>query len=107
VWHPLARRHPASGRTALYVGRWACDIEGLPPEEGAALVQALQAHAQEPRFIYRHVWRPADAVLWDNRCTQHCATGFDDERYVRRMHRTTLEGEVPILAEALPAEARA
>jgi alpha-ketoglutarate-dependent taurine dioxygenase len=100
VWHPLARRHPASGRTALYIGRWACDIEGLPAAEGAALIQQLQELAQEPRFIYRHRWQSGDAVLWDNRCTQHCATGFDDEKYVRRMHRTTLEGETPIMAAA-------
>jgi taurine dioxygenase len=101
VWHPLARRHPHSGRIALYIGRWACDIEGLPPEEGAALIQQLQAFAQEPRFIYRHRWRPGDAVLWDNRCTQHCATEFDDGRYVRRMHRTTLEGERPQMAHTV------
>jgi taurine dioxygenase len=100
VWHPLARRHPGSGRTALYIGRWACDIEGLPPDEGAALIRHLQELAQQPRFIYRHRWQPGDAVLWDNRCTQHCATGFDDEKYVRRMHRTTLEGETPMMATA-------
>jgi alpha-ketoglutarate-dependent taurine dioxygenase len=103
VWHPLARRHPHSGRTALYIGRWACDIEGLPHEEGAELIRFLQAFAQEPRFIYRHTWRAGDAILWDNRCTQHCATAFDDEEYVRRMHRTTLEGEVPVMAELMAA----
>jgi alpha-ketoglutarate-dependent taurine dioxygenase len=103
VWHPLERRHPASGRTALYIGRWACDIEGLPPQEGAELIAWLQAFAQQPRFIYRHRWRPGDAVLWDNRCTQHCATEFDDGRYVRRMHRTTLEGEAPLMASRAAA----
>jgi hypothetical protein len=25
----------------------------------------------------------------------HCATGFDDSRYARHMHRTTLEGDTP------------
>jgi alpha-ketoglutarate-dependent taurine dioxygenase len=103
VWHPLARRHPRSGRTAIYIGRWAVDIEGLPGKEGAELIQYLQALAQEPRFVYRHRWRAGDAILWDNRCTQHCATEFDDEKYIRRMHRTTLEGEVPIMAELAAA----
>jgi alpha-ketoglutarate-dependent taurine dioxygenase len=98
VWHPLARRHPRSGRTSLYIGRWACDIEGLPPDEGRELILYLQEFAQQPRFVYRHRWRAGDAILWDNRCTQHCATGFDDERYVRLMHRTTLEGELPLMA---------
>ena len=98
VWHPLARRHPKSGRIALYIGRWACDIEGLPQVEGRELVAYLQEFAKQPRFVYRHRWREGDAVLWDNRCAQHCATPFDDARYVRLMHRTTLEGEPPLMA---------
>lgn len=98
VWHPIERRHPKSGRVALYVGRWACDIEGLPGEEGRELVAFLQEFARQPRFVYRHHWREGDAVLWDNRCTQHCATPFDEARYVRLMHRTTLEGTPPIMA---------
>lgn len=98
AYHPLARKHPHSGRTALYIGRWACDIEGLPLDEGRALVKYLQEFVQQPRFIFRQVWQPGDAILWDNRCTQHCATGYDDEKYVRTMYRTTLEGEPPIMA---------
>lgn len=27
VFHPILCRHPKSGRAALYIGRWACDIE--------------------------------------------------------------------------------
>jgi alpha-ketoglutarate-dependent taurine dioxygenase len=99
VWHPIARRHPRTGRTALYIGRWAVEIEGVPREEGRELIASLCAFVQQPEFVYRHRWLPGDAVLWDNRCTQHCATPFDEERYTRRMHRTTLEGEVPLLAE--------
>lgn len=98
VYHPLVRRHERSGRVSLYIGRWACDIEGLPKDEGRAVVQYLQAFAQQERFVYRHRWRQGDAVLWDNRCTQHCATPFDEARYTRLMHRTTLEGAAPIMA---------
>jgi alpha-ketoglutarate-dependent taurine dioxygenase len=107
VWHPIARRHPRSGRTALYVGRWAVEIEGMDREEGRALIAELCAHAQQHRFLYRHRWQPGDAVLWDNRCTQHCATPFDEARHTRRMHRTTLEGEAPLLAAQDPGAARA
>jgi taurine dioxygenase len=103
VYHPLERRHPKSGRVSLFIGRWACDIEGLPEREGRELVAWLQEFARQPRFIYRHRWRQGDAILWDNRCTQHCATGFDDSRYVRLMYRTALEGDAPVMAE--PAEA--
>ena len=86
------------GRVSLYVGRWACDIEGLPQDEGRALIAYLQEFARQDRFVYRHRWRDGDAVLWDNRCTQHCATPFDETRYTRLMHRTTLEGTAPIMA---------
>ena len=98
VWHPIARRHPLSGRVALFIGRWAVEIEGMALAEGRALIDDLVRFAQAPERVYRHQWRPGDAVLWDNRCTQHCATRFDADRYTRRMHRTTLEGEVPVLA---------
>jgi taurine dioxygenase/putative 2-oxoglutarate oxygenase len=98
VYHPLVRRHDKSGGVSLYIGRWACDIEGLPKDEGRAIVAWLQEFARQDRFVYRHRWRDGDAVLWDNRCTQHCATPFDEVRYTRLMHRTTLEGSVPIMA---------
>lgn len=98
VFHPLVRRHPKSGRVALYIGRWACDVEDLPADQGRALVAELQRFAAEPRFHYRHRWRRGDAVLWDNRVTQHSATPFDETRYTRLMHRTTLEGEPPVMA---------
>jgi putative 2-oxoglutarate oxygenase len=107
VWHPIARRHPRSGWTALYIGRWACEVEGLPDAEGRDLIRYLQEFATRPEFVYRHRWRVGDAVLWDNRCAQHCATEFDEVRHRRRMHRTTLEGEPPILAELpVPRPAR-
>lgn len=98
VFHPLVRRHDKSGGVSLYIGRWACDIEGLPKDEGRSLVAWLQEFARQDRFVYRHRWRDGDAVLWDNRCTQHCATPFDEARYTRLMHRTTLEGAAPIMA---------
>ena len=98
VWHPIARRHPKSDRTALYIGRWACGIEGMSDNEGAALVRYLQEFSVRPQFVYRHRWRLHDAVLWDNRCAQHCATAFDDTKYRRHMLRTTIEGDVPVMA---------
>ena len=107
VWHPIARRHPRSGWTSLYIGRWAYKIEGMPDREAEKLIRYLQEFATRPEFVYRHRWRVGDALLWDNRCAQHCATPFDDARYERHMQRTTLEGEVPIMAEtSVPRPAR-
>ena len=76
----------------------AARTKSARPDSVNVLIEELVRFAQEPARVYRHQWRAGDAVLWDNRCTQHCATRFDADRYTRRMHRTTLEGEVPILA---------
>lgn len=99
VHHPMTRKHPRTGWTSLYVGRWCIDVDGLPKPEGEELVKFLQHFAVQDRFVYRHRWRVGDAVLWDNRCTQHCATPFDDSKFRRHMQRTTLEGETPAMAE--------
>jgi alpha-ketoglutarate-dependent taurine dioxygenase len=58
----------------------------------------LPERPEEERFVYRHHWLQGDGVLWDNRCAQHCATPFDEARYTRLMHRTTLEGDAPVMA---------
>jgi len=100
VFHPLVRQHPHSGRRSLFVGRWARDVEGMPREEGQALIEELFAFAQNEAFTYRHHWRQFDAILWDNRCMLHRATGFDEDRYIRHMRRTTLEGDIPVMAAA-------
>lgn len=99
VWHPLARRHPHTGWTALYVGRWAVEVEGVAQAAADELLDYLRDFAIRPEFVYRHKWRVGDAILWDNRCAQHCATEFDDVKYRRFMLRTTLEGEPPLMAE--------
>ncbi len=100
VWHPITRTHPETGRTALYVGRWAVEIEGIPKDEGRALIQELTAHAVKPEFTYTHRWKSGDAILWDNRCTQHRAMPFDDDTYERHMQRTTLDGDTPYFVTA-------
>ena len=98
VFHPLVRQHPHTGRPSLFVGRWARDIEDMPPEEGRALIEELFAFAQNEAFVYRHRWRQYDAVLWDNRCMLHRAMGYDEDKYIRHMRRTTLEGDIPRMA---------
>jgi len=102
VHHPMARKHPKTGWTSLYVGRWCLDIDGMDAKEGRELVAHLQEFATQDRFVFRQRWRKGDAVLWDNRCTQHCATPFDDSKYRRHMLRTTLEGEAELLMAERP-----
>lgn len=96
VSHPLVRRHPESGRDLLYVGSHCSHIEGLPAQEGEALLQALIAHATEERFLYRHRWFPGDVVIWDNRCTLHKATPYDTAHERRDLYRCVVGGEAVV-----------
>ena len=94
--HPVVRTHPATGRKALYVNRLMTRrIEGLPVQESDALLNLLFDHQENPDFIYEHVWRPGDILMWDNRCTLHARTDFSpDER--RLLRRVTILGEKPV-----------
>jgi taurine dioxygenase len=94
--HPVVRTHPATGRKALYVNRLMTRrIEGLPPQESEKLLNRLFDHQEQPEFIYEHVWRPGDILMWDNRCTLHARTDFSaDER--RLLRRVTILGEKPV-----------
>jgi taurine dioxygenase len=94
-WHPIVRTHPATGRKALYVNRlMTVAIEGLSDSEGDALLNALFDHQEQPQFIYEHVWRPHDLLLWDTRCTLHARTDFSAAER-RLMRRLTILGEKP------------
>jgi alpha-ketoglutarate-dependent 2,4-dichlorophenoxyacetate dioxygenase len=95
--HPVVRRHPGSGRIALYVSGSASYIIGMPAEEGRALVDELIAFATQPQFVYRHKWQVGDLVIWDNRCTMHRATPFEATDHVRDMRRTTILETAPEL----------
>ena len=94
--HPLVRVHPDSGRKSLFMGQHASHFAHLPMAQGRARLAALQAHATQERFLYRHQWRPGDVLMWDNRCLLHRAdANFDAARYPRVLHRTCLRGTAP------------
>jgi alpha-ketoglutarate-dependent 2,4-dichlorophenoxyacetate dioxygenase len=92
VPQPLVRVHPGSGRKSLVLASHASHIIGWKTEEGRALLAELMEFATEPRFVYVHKWRVGDLVIWDNRCTMHRGTRYDDVKYRRDMRRTTVEG---------------
>ncbi len=93
--HPVVRTHPPTGRKALYVNRlmtWS--ILDMPPEESRDTLEFLFDHQERPEFVYEHVWRPGDVILWDNRSCLHARTDFDPgER--RRLRRGIVLGEQP------------
>ena len=105
-WAPvrqrLVRRHPRTGRLSLYLSSHAGAIEGWPVPEARALLRDLTEHATQRPFVYAHVWRAHDLVMWDNRVTMHRARRYDASE-VRDMRRTTLTNEVSSLEQALEA----
>ena len=86
----VVRTIPESGRKSLYLASHAGRIFGLPEGEGRALIDELIAHATQRQFIYTHRWRLHDLVMWDNRCTMHRGTEFDDLRWKRDVQRATV-----------------
>lgn len=93
--HPIVRRHPETGRPALYLGRRGHGyIHGLTVAESDALLEELWAHMTRPEFAWEHAWRAGDLVVWDNRCVIHSRGAFDPGAR-RVLHRVTVKGERP------------
>ena len=86
----LVRTLPQNGRKSLYVASHAGPIYGMPDAGGRALIDELIAHVTQRQFVYTHRWRPNELVMWDNRCTMHRGTDYDDLRWVRDMRRVTI-----------------
>ena len=96
VLHPLVRTHPESGRKSIYVNPIRIEgLLGLDHKEALPLLGELLEHATQTRFQYRHVWRPGDLVIWDNRCLLHKANGDYDMNQTRYLYRVMLQGDVP------------
>jgi len=95
IAHPIVRTHPETGRKAIFLGDHAEEIEGLPYDEGRALIEEINAMITPPERVYTHHWSPRQCMVWDNRCTLHRATGFDEARLKRVMRRCTINGDRP------------
>jgi taurine dioxygenase len=94
VVHPLALRHPWTGRTCLYADPgYTVRVLGLPEAESAALLEELFAFQTRPEFQYRHRWRVGDVLIWDNVATIHMATGGYGEDTPRLMLRCQVLGD--------------
>ena len=92
VRQKLVRTHPVTGRKSLYLSSHAGAIVGWPMPEARAFLRELTEHATQKQFFYGHQWKQWDFVMWDNRCTLHRVTRFDDTQ-VRDMRRTTIAGD--------------
>ena len=95
VRQALVRANPTNARKSVYIGAHASHIEGIPVEEGRALLKELVELATRPERVYQHAWRQHDLVIWDNRCLLHRGRPWDAKHHTRVMHRTTVAGDGP------------
>jgi alpha-ketoglutarate-dependent 2,4-dichlorophenoxyacetate dioxygenase len=86
----LVQTIPETGRKSLYLASHAGRVVGMPEPDGRALIDELIAHATQRQFVYTHLWRVHDLVIWDDRCTMHRGSEFDDLRWKRDMQRATV-----------------
>jgi alpha-ketoglutarate-dependent 2,4-dichlorophenoxyacetate dioxygenase len=100
VRHRLVRHDPRTERRTLYLSAHIGSIVGWPVPEARMLIRDLTEHATQRRFVYAHVWRQWDLIIWDNRTTMHRARRYNDLTDVRDMRRTTIRGDGVTIAQA-------
>jgi taurine dioxygenase len=91
--HPVARTHPETGRTLLYVQqgfvqRFA-DVHGIAADEQRQLLQEMKKQEGRLEYTCRFRWEPGSIAMWDNRAVLHSASG-DFWPHRRRMERVTI-----------------
>ena len=93
--------HPAvwtrkTGEKVLHIGPWmSVGVERHEDAEGEAFFEEVCQTINrlgEGVCAYRHDWKPADMVIWDNWRMVHAVEGCD-AKYERRTLRTTIKGD--------------
>jgi taurine dioxygenase len=92
-YHPVFITHPDTGRKTLFVDRLMTTcIEGMSEAESSTTLEQLYDIGERREFIFEHVWKLGDFLMWDNRCTIHARTDFPKEER-RLLRRCTVEGD--------------
>jgi taurine dioxygenase len=95
--HPMVRTDPKTGRKGLFLGRRPnAYVLGLSVGESEALLDALWAHATQPRLTMRHEWKVGDLLMWNNLSVLHRRDPFDPTTR-RVMHRSQIKGNERIV----------
>jgi taurine dioxygenase len=95
---PLVRRHPFTGRKALYgVAGSSFHIVGMRDAEATDLLNQLAIHATKAEFVTSHRYRQGDLAIWDTFSTLHKAElldRVDDPQHpqARLLYRISLTG---------------
>ena len=91
--HPIAPKHPVTGRQLLFVNRsFTQHIVGMLKAESDRLLAYLFSHIESANFQVRFRWRKGSVAMWDNRCTLHRRDGFANDQW-RVMRRTQIGGD--------------
>lgn len=91
--HPVAPKHPVTGKRLLFVNRsFTQHIKGMLKAESDRLLEYLFAHIETPNNQVRFRWTKGAVAMWDNRCTQHFAVADYLPAY-RRMHRVIVNSD--------------
>jgi len=97
--HPVIRRHPRSGKLALFVNAaHTVRFTDMTAEESAPILEYLYQHQQRPEYSYRFQWQVGSLAMWDNRTTHHNPLN-DYHGYRRVMSRVMTLGEIPLASE--------
>ena len=99
VKQKLIRFHPFTKRPAFYAGSHCSHIIGWDLKESRDLIKEINDWILESGKIAKHKWKTGELVLWDNRRVLHRGTGYDESKYRRIMHRTTVAGDMPSYKE--------
>ncbi|MBT7951956.1 MAG: TauD/TfdA family dioxygenase [Gammaproteobacteria bacterium] len=96
ILHSLIRKHPVTGKTALYgaadTGIGIVDMEAV---EAMKLYLEIGEFATQDKFVYRHQYQLNDLVIWDNAQLLHSAevlTRANSKQEQRIMHRVSVRG---------------
>jgi taurine dioxygenase len=93
VRHKVVRKHPVTGRKALYaVSGSSFGIEGMPQDEALGLLDELKVHATHEKYQLRLKYGVGDVVIWDNASLLHSAT-LTDPADPRTLWRITVKEE--------------
>lgn len=96
AYHTLVQLSPDGIRKTLYIASHAKRIIGMDERESTQLIKYLLDHAQQPKYQLAVKWKNVgDIVQWDNRCTMHRATAFQDQTNRRDMRRSTVYDHGP------------
>jgi len=105
VHHPLVKKHPFTGRRALYaVSGSSFGIEGMEDDEALALLRELSAHSTQARYRHTHDYENGDLVVWDNSLLLHAAPLVDLSRPRTLWRVTVLEGQASSQPQAAQAK---